>query len=133
MSRTLSELVGERLRGALPVSSRGAEYAMLRQRLVEAARARRAQRTRNRLVVALAAPLLAAVLLVIAARGSLRPGETELVFQVGDSGQVGQAGRYYAAQGGSRLPIRFADGSGVSLEGEGGLRVSARQGRISCA
>jgi transmembrane sensor len=117
---TDSELAGQALREHVAIDSVTTQHAIARARLVNAATSRKPSR----------APLLAAAGLAMAAAVIAlviwrRPtaGPDTLTFTVGPDTRAGQVGIYYAATPDADLPLRFSDGSVVSVQPRGGVRV----------
>ncbi len=124
MTRSSAERLGERLRKALPDPAAPADYATLRNRLVEAAVSE--PRRQRRMWLGAAGAVLAVVLplAVVVARTSRVDAPASLTFSAGASGNPGAVGTYYTAPDSQSLPLAFSDGSRVSLDRNAGLRVT---------
>jgi transmembrane sensor len=97
-----------------------ADLALLRQKFVEAGRGRRAG-SRSILLFAAGLALVAGALLLtvgLAQRGK------PLTFSVGDGDRVGEVDGWLAAPVGRPLPVRFSDGTFVTLQPTARARVT---------
>lgn len=99
----------------------GSRHASERARFVErAARPPSAVGRRSLIGAVLATAIMAAFLVLWT-----RPSEpVPLTFVVGAGQEQGKLGIYYAAPDSAELPLRFSDGSKVSVKPGGGVRVS---------
>ena len=120
MMRTDSSLAGEALREHVAFEPDTTSHAVQRARLVTAATARQAGPHPLWLAAAFGAAAIA-IALVFWLR-TPRAAES-LTFTVGPDIRTGQVGIYYAATPDAELPLRFSDGSQVSVQPRGGVRV----------
>jgi hypothetical protein len=120
MMRTDSSLAGEALREHVAFETDTTSHAVQRARLVTAATARQAGPHPLWLAAAFGAAAIA-IALVFWLR-TPRAAES-LTFTVGPDIRTGQVGIYYAATPDAELPLRFSDGSQVSVQPRGGVRV----------
>jgi hypothetical protein len=78
--------------------------------------------TRRWLAIPAVLALAAAVALAVT---SLRPGRSVLFFEVGHDKQTGHIGTWIAAPDGAELPIRFFDGSAITVAPKSRARVTS--------
>ena len=120
MMPTDSNLAGKALREHVAVETDTTSHALQRARLVTAATAR-GPGSRPMWLAAACGALAVAIALVLWLRSD-RAAEP-LTFTVGPDIRTGQVGIYYAATPDAELPLRFSDGSQVSVQPRGGVRV----------
>lgn len=114
----LSQRAGQRLHAHVKVSAERASPAAERARLVE--RATAAPRPRPWLFPSLATVLVAAVVIAgLRIRSTNAPSPITFVTGAG----TGQVGTYVASVGHNKVPLRFSDGSVVTLEPDARARV----------
>jgi hypothetical protein len=121
-ARSQVELAAARLREhVVDPAADSASTAARRRRFVEAA-ARPAPRVRVPVLVA--AALAAAVVVFVTSRQQLVPAEPPLTFTAGVDPTRGEVGAYFASANGTELPLRFSDGSVMTLDGSARARVT---------
>jgi hypothetical protein len=120
MMPTDSNLAGKVLREHVAVETDATSHALRRARLVTAATAPRTSRMPMTVAAAFGVAAVAVVLLLWVRSGD---ASDPLTFTVGPDIRTGQVGIYYAATPDAELPLRFSDGSQVSVQPRGGVRV----------